>query len=102
MICEICSQDSDQVTECKHPKNAYCALYQKQAIADHLLYRPKKYRTLAQLEVGDVFRYKGSEEDDWHTVSKVDEQKIYYAGLQADKPQSNWRTDNVLVICKSI
>ena len=98
MICELCNLDPNTLTDCKHPKNAYCGLYQKQAAQDNLLFGPKKYKTLAQLQTGDVFRYKGSEEDDWHTVSSIDAERLYYPGVL--KSQSNYRSDNVLVIVK--
>lgn len=102
MICEVCNKEADGLTECAHPKNAYCALYQAQAEKDILRFGPKIYKTLADLEIGDTFRYKGSDEDedDWHTVSGKDEEKIYYPGYFADKPESNYRVENVQVIVK--
>ncbi len=59
-----------------------------------------KLVTLKELKVGDTFRYIGSEEDDWHTVSAITEEKLYYPGYFADRPESNHRVDNVSVILK--
>lgn len=88
MICELCNQENP--VTCDHPKNGYCALFPDK----------KKFKTLADLQIGDTFRYKGSDENDWHTVSSLDDEKLYYPGFLTDKPQSNYRTNNVQVICK--
>jgi len=56
-----------------------------------------KLVTLKELKSGDTFRYQNSDEQDWHTVSAVDEDRLYYPGNIA---QSNHRSDNVLVILK--
>jgi hypothetical protein len=98
MLCELCNQENP--ITCDHPKNAYCALFLKNAEKDMKLFGPKHYKTLADLEIGDTFRYKGSDQDDWHTVSHKDEVKIYYPGYMADKPESNYRVENVEVIVK--
>lgn len=96
MICELCNQENP--ITCDHSKNAYCALFLKSAEKDIKQFGPKHYKTLADLEVGDTFRYKGSDENDWHTVSGIDEQKIYYPGYLKD--DSNYRVENVEVIVK--
>lgn len=96
--CDICDLELDGLSECQHPKNAYCALYAKQAEKDIKQYGPKHYKTLADLQPGETFRYKGSDENDWHVVSKVDEKKLYYAGVNNE--QSNYRVENVEVIVK--
>lgn len=100
MHCEVCQLESDLLLECEHPKNAYCAIYQAQAEKDIRLFGPKHYKTLADLQLNDTFRYKGSDENDWHTVSKIDSEKVYYAGYLPDVPQSNYRVENVEVIVK--
>lgn len=98
MICELCNQENPST--CDHGKNGYCLLFNKQAEKDIKAFGPKNYKTLADLQPGDTFRYKGSDENDWHTVSSVDEQKIYYPGYLPDKPESNYRVENVEVIVK--
>lgn len=101
MHCEVCQLESDLLlSECEHPKNGYCALYRAKAEKDIRHHGPKNLKTLADLQQNDVFRYKGSDENDWHTVSGIDEQKIYYAGYMPDKPESNYRVENVEVIVK--
>ena len=105
MNCEVCGLTPEQIKEigtCLHNKNGYCYLFLQQAEKDKNFFGPKNYKTLADLQPGDTFRYKGSDENDWHTVSRVDEEKLYYTGYLPDKPQSNYRTDNVQVICKNI
>lgn len=59
-----------------------------------------KLVTLADLKVGDTFRYQNSAEDDWHKVSKVDDERLYYPGYLPDLPEKNYRVDNVSVILK--
>jgi len=99
MICELCELECDLLLqECEHPKNAYCAMYQAKAEKDIKQFGPKHYKTLADLEVGDTFRYKNSDENDWHVVSRIDEKKLYYAGINNE--QSNHRVENVEVIVK--
>jgi hypothetical protein len=98
--CDICDLELDGISECEHPKNAYCALFLKSAEKDIKQFGPKHYKTLADLEIGDTFRYKGSDENDWHTVSGKDDEKIYYPGYLPDKPESNYRVENVEVIVK--
>src|SRR3954467_13586028 len=100
MNCEVCEIDPSTIQECNQPKNGYCALYLKQAKKDAAKFDPKKYKLLVELEVGDTFRYKGSADDDWHTVIKVDKEKIYYPGYVSDCPNSNYRVENVEVILK--
>lgn len=100
MNCEVCGIDPNTIQECNHPKNGYCALFLKQAKKDGKRFGPKNYKQLTDLQVGDTFRYKGSAEDDWHTVSKVDSDMIYYSGYLPDKPNSNYRVENVEVILK--
>ena len=101
MWCDLCELECDLLLmECEHPKNAYCAMYQSQAEKDMKIFGPKNYKTLADLQPGDTFRYKGSDENDWHTVSSVDEKKLYYPGYLPDKPASNYRVENVEVIVK--
>jgi len=97
MQCELCNQENP--TTCDQHKNGYCLLFNKQAEKDIKQFGPKHYKTLADLEVGDTFRYKGSDENDWHTVSGKDEVKIYYPGV--NNQQSNYRTENVEVIWKA-
>lgn len=93
MICELCDQ-STPVT-CDHPKNGYCLLYREQCKKD---LKSIGKHTLADLETGDTFRYIGSDQNDWHLVTSVDETKVYYAGgYQGD---SNYRFDNVPIILK--
>lgn len=101
MHCEVCQLESDLLlSECEHPKNAYCALYSAQAEKDIKRFGPKNLKTLADLQPNDTFRYKGSDEDDWHTVIRIDDEKIYYAGYLPDKPETNYRVENVEVIVK--
>lgn len=102
MTCEVCKAENVTVSSetCRHPKNAYCALYQLEAEKDIKRFGPKKYKTLADLQVGETFRYKGSDEEDWHTVSAADSEKIYYTGYLADRLESNYRVENVEVIIK--
>lgn len=100
MQCEICDQEIEGLKTCDHPKNAYCALFAKKAEKDIKQFGPKHYKTLADLEVGETFRYKGSADDDWHTVSAIDNEKIYYPGYLSDRPNSNYRVDNVEVIIR--
>ncbi len=57
-------------------------------------------KPLSELVPGDEFRYQNSAEDDWHKVISVDEEKLYYPGYLPDKPESNYRVDNVVVILK--
>lgn len=98
MWCELCNQENPII--CDHPKNAYCALFLKSAEKDIKQFGPKHYKALSDLEIGETFRYKGSDENDWHTVSGKDEAKIYYAGYLPDVPESNYRVENVEVIVK--
>lgn len=98
MKCEVCDLDPGTIATCDHPKNAYCALYTKQAEKDIRQFGPKNLKTLADLQPGETFRYKGSDENDWHIVSKVDDKKFYYAGVNNE--QSNYRVENVEVIVK--
>lgn len=100
MICELCELQIDALTECEHTKNGYCGLFLKQADLDKKKFGPKNYKTLADLQANDTFRYKGSDENDWHTVTRIDDEKLYYPGYLADQPQSNYRTNNVEVILK--
>lgn len=101
MWCEVCELECDLLLlECEHPKNAYCAMYQANAKKDIKQFGPKHYKALSDLEIGETFRYKGSDENDWHTVSGKDEAKIYYAGYLPDVPESNYRVENVEVIVK--
>lgn len=98
MQCDLCHQENP--TTCDHDKNGYCMLFGKEAEKDIKQYGPKHYKTLADLQPGDTFRYKGSDENDWHTVSKVDDEKLYYPGYLPDRPESNYRVENVEVIVK--
>lgn len=96
MQCEICSQENP--TACDHPKNGYCELFREPAEKDITRFGPKHYKTLADLQPGETFRYKGSDENDWHIVSRIEGNKLYYAGVNNE--QSNYRVENVEVIVK--
>lgn len=96
MQCELCKQENP--TSCDHGKNGYCLLFGKQAEKDIKQFGPKSFKALIDLQPGETFRYKNSAEDDWHTVSKVDAKKLYYAGVNNE--QSNYRVENVEVIVK--
>lgn len=98
MKCEICGEDPLTLVFCQHPKNGYCGLFLLQAEKDAKTFAGKT--TLVDLAVGDTFRYKNSDENDWHTVIKVDEEKIYYPGYLSDYPNSNYRVNNIEVILK--
>lgn len=54
--------------------------------------------TLDKLKAGDTFRYIGSDEQDWHTVIEVKEDKIYYPGNLKDRPQTNHRTKTEVIL----
>jgi hypothetical protein len=96
MICELCNKENP--TTCDQHKNGYCLLFNKQAEKDIRQFGPKSFKTLADLQPHDTFRYKGSDENDWHVVSRIDEKKLYYAGVNNE--QSNHRVENVEVIVK--
>jgi len=96
MQCELCNQENP--VSCDHGKNGYCLLFNQQAEKDKSMFGPKNMKTLADLEIGETFRYKNSDPDDWHTVSGKDEAKIYYSGGNTE--QSNFRVENVEVIVK--
>lgn len=91
MLCELCGQFNPGT--CEHPKNAYCLLFNQQAKKD--IDNIGKHR-LMDLETGDTFRYVGSDENDWHVVTLVDENKVYYAGGYAG--ESNYRNEVKIIV----
>lgn len=88
MLCELCGQFNPGT--CEHPKNGYCLRFIEKAKKNI-----RKHR-LMDLETGDTFRYIGSDENDWHVVTSLDEQKVYYTGGYS--VESNYRNEVKIIV----
>ena len=57
-----------------------------------------KLLAIGSLKVGDQFQYNGQEKDSWYTVTKTDEEKVYYQLNGAFSEQSNWRLSSTVFV----